>query len=135
MPGKETISWPGLMTTFAGVALVMAAFGIYGLIGYLVVRRTQEIGIRMALGASRVQVMMMVLRRSMSLALTGIALGSLVSLGLPRLTAALFNGAPPHGEWVIWSTPLAVIFAALASCYFPARRASRIEPLVALRNE
>ncbi len=125
----------GLMTAFAGVALSMAAFGIYGLVGYLVARRTPEIGIRMAIGASRGQVVMMVLRNSMSLALTGICLGFLVSLGLPRLTAALFNGVQPASGWIICGTTLAVILVALVSCYLPARKAARIEPLVALRNE
>ncbi len=124
-----------LMGAFAGVALLMAAFGIYGLIAYLVARRTQEIGVRMAIGASQREVMMLVLRNSMSLATIGVAVGFVVSLALPPLTAALFTNFHVHSGWIIGATPLAVILVALSASYFPARRASKVDPLVALRNE
>lgn len=133
--GQGDTLMTGLMAAFAGIALIMAVLGIYGLIGYLVARRTQEIGVRMALGASQGQVRRLVLWTAMSRALLGIGIGFVVSLGLPRLTAALFNGMTFQSAWILWVTPLTVAVAALASCYSPAFKASRIEPLVALRNE
>jgi putative ABC transport system permease protein len=124
-----------LMGAFAGLALLMAAVGIYGLIAYLVGRRTHEIGVRMALGARRSEVFRLVLRSAMSVALTGVAAGSLVSLALPRLVVASFTGFHVHAAWIVASTPLAVTLVALASCYLPARRASRVDPMTALRYE
>jgi putative ABC transport system permease protein len=124
-----------LMGAFAGLALLMAAIGIYGLISYLVGRRTNEIGVRMALGARRSDVFRLVLRNAMSVALAGVAIGFLVSLALPRLVAATFPGIHVHAAWIVVCTPLAVTLVALASSYLPARRASRIDPMVALRYE
>jgi putative ABC transport system permease protein len=124
-----------LMGAFAGLALLMAAIGIYGLIAYLVGRRTHEIGVRMALGARRSEVFRLVLRSAMSVALTGVAAGSLLSLALPRLVAASFPGFHVHAGWIVAGTPLAVMLVALASCYLPARRASRVDPMMALRYE
>jgi putative ABC transport system permease protein len=124
-----------LMGTFAGLALLMAAVGTYGLISYLVGRRTHEIGVRMALGAPRSEVFRLVLRSAMSVALTGVAAGSLVSLALPKLVAASFPGFHVHAGWIVAGTPLAVTLAALASCYLPARRASQVDAMVALRYE
>jgi len=125
----------GLMSAFAALALLMAAVGIYGLIAYLVARRTHELGVRMALGARRGEVLMLVLRESMSLVLAGVGIGLAVSLGIPRLVTALFSGFHIRSGWILAGTPLAVILVALASCYFPARRASRVDPMVALRQE
>ena len=124
-----------LMSAFAGLALLMAAIGIYGLIAYLVGRRTHEMGVRMALGARRSEVFRLVLRSAMSVALTGVAAGSLISLALPRLVAASFPGFHVHAAWIVAGTPLAVTLVALASCYLPARRASHVDPVVALRYE
>jgi predicted permease len=124
-----------LMGIFAGLALLMAAVGIYGLFAYLVGRRTHEIGVRMALGARRSEVFRLVLRNAMSVALTGVAVGFLISLALPRLVAASFPGFHVHAAWIVAATPLAVTLVALASCYLPARRASRVDPMVALRYE
>ena len=124
-----------LMSVFAGLALLMAAVGIYGLIAYLVGRRTHEIGVRMALGARRSEVFRLVLRSAMSVALSGVAAGSLISLALPRLVAASFTGFHVHAAWIVIGTPLAVAFVAFAACYLPARRASRLDPMVALRYE
>jgi len=98
-------------------------------------RRTHEIGVRMALGAPRSEVFRLVLRSAMSVALTGVAAGSLISLALPRLVAASFPGFHVHAAWIVAGTPLAVTLVALASCYLPARRASHVDPVVALRYE
>jgi len=125
-----------LMGAFAGIALVMAAVGIYGLIAYLVGRRVHEVGVRMALGASKRQVLLMVLRGSMRMLLVGVGIGFLVSLGLPRLITAAFQDVHmTYRNWILAATPLAVILVALASCYLPARRAAKVDPNVALRYE
>jgi len=134
-------SWQGddlmaeLMGTFAAIALTIATIGIYGLLAYLVGQRTHEIGVRMALGARPSEVLALVMRGAMFLALSGVAAGFLVSLGLPRLFAASFTGFDVHSGWILTGTPLAVILVALASCYVPARRAAKVDPMVALRYE
>jgi putative ABC transport system permease protein len=125
-----------LMGCFALIALVMAAVGIYGLIAYLVGRRTHELGVRMALGAQRREVLLLVLRGSATMILAGVGIGSLVALAMPRLVNASFQGVLSlHSGWIVAGTPLMVLLVALASCYFPARRASRVEPTMALRCE
>ncbi len=124
-----------LMGGFACVALLMAAFGIYGLIAYLVARRRQEIGVRMAVGATQHEVLTLVLRNSMSLAVTGVVVGFIFSLALPRLVMALFTDFHVRSGWIVCGTPLVVILVGLAASYFPARRAAKVDPMVALRNE
>jgi putative ABC transport system permease protein len=134
--GQGDIIMAELMTAFAGIALAMAAVGIYGLIAYLVGRRIHEVGVRMALGASRREVLLMVLRGSMRMVLAGVAFGFLVSLMMPRLVTATFQDVHmSHCNWIIAGTPLAVILVALASSYLPARRAAKVDPNVALRYE
>jgi predicted permease len=124
-----------MMSTFAGLALLMAAVGIYGLLAYLVEQRTHEFGIRMALGARGREVLRLVFRNSMTLVLLGVGIGFLVSLALPSLFAASFNGFHVHSFWVLALTPCAVTLVALAACYLPARRAAKVDPIVALRYE
>jgi putative ABC transport system permease protein len=125
-----------LMGAFAVIALLMAAVGIYGLIAYLVGRRTHEVGVRLALGARRLEVLLLLLGASMRMVLAGVGLGLLISLTMPHLLAASFQGMHMiHSSWILTGTPVTVIFVALASCYFPARRASRVDPMVALRCE
>ncbi len=124
-----------LMGAFAVIALVMAAVGIYGLIAYLVGRRTHELGVRMALGARRREVLLLVLRSSMPMLLAGVGVGFLISLAMPHLVTASFQDFHVHSGWILVGTPVTVLLVALASCYFPARRASRVEPTVALRCE
>jgi ABC-type antimicrobial peptide transport system permease subunit len=124
-----------LMGTFAAIALTMAAIGIYGLLAYLVGQRTHEIGVRMALGARPGEVLGLIMRGVMTLTLSGVGAGSVVSLGLPHLFAASFWDFHVHSGWILMGTPLAVILVALVSCYLPARRATKVDPMVALRCE
>jgi predicted permease len=124
-----------LLLIFAGVALLLAAIGIYGLVSYSVQQRTQEIGVRMALGASAREVRIMVVRQGMMLALTGIFIGIAAALGLTRLMASLLYGVAPRDPLAITSVALLLIGVALAATYLPARRASRVDPVVSLRYE
>ncbi len=125
-----------MMGAFAAIALVMAAVGIYGLIAYLVGRRTHEVGLRMALGARSSEVFRLVLFSSLRMVLAGVGLGFLISLIMPRLVKASFEGMHmDHSNWLVAMTPLAVILVSLAACYIPARRASKVDPIVALRYE
>jgi putative ABC transport system permease protein len=124
-----------LLAVFAGVAMILAAIGIYGVIAYSVTQRTREIGIRMALGAQKTQMLGMVLRQSLTLVVIGIAIGFIVALGATRLMATLLYGVGANDL----STYAVVIFllgsAALLASYVPARRAMKVDPMVALRYE
>jgi putative ABC transport system permease protein len=124
-----------LTTVFAAVALLLAAVGIYGVMSYAVAQRTQEIGIRMALGAGEQSIAKMVLRNGAVLAATGVAIGLLLAFGLARLAASLLfqtSAADPPTFSVV---PMMLLAVALLACYLPARRASRVDPMNALRNE
>ena len=124
-----------LLAVFAGVAMILAAIGIYGVIAYSVTQRTREIGIRMALGAQKTQMLGMVLRQSLTLVVIGIAIGFVVALGATRVMATLLYGVGANDL----STYAGVIFllgsAALLASYIPARRAMKVDPMVALRYE
>ncbi len=123
-----------LVGTFAGLGLLLAALGIYGVISYSVTRQTLEIGIRMALGASALRVQFGVIFRTMRLALIGVAVGAVVSLVVASLISAmLFNTAPTDPATFAAMVAL-LIFVALLAGYIPARRASRVNPMVALRG-
>jgi putative ABC transport system permease protein len=124
-----------LLVIFAGVALLLAAIGIYGLMAYTVQLRTQEIGIRMALGAGPQQVRRMVVKQGMRLALIGVFLGVAASLALTRLMASLLYGVKPWDPSAIVSVAVLLSAAALVATYFPAQRASRGDPMIALRYE
>lgn len=124
-----------LMTIFAGVALVMAAIGLYGVIAYSVSRQTHEIGIRMALGASRSSVLSLVLKNGMSLALIGVGVGVAAALGLTRLIASLLFGVSPTDPMTFGVIALLLTGVALVACLVPALRATRVDPMVALRYE
>jgi putative ABC transport system permease protein len=124
-----------LMGSFAWLALLMAAVGIYGLLAYLVGQRAQEFGVRMALGAGRSDILRLVIRNAMALVVIGTAIGFLISLALPRLFAATFNGFHVSGGPILITAPLVVMLVALASCYIPARRATKVDPMAALRCE
>ena len=124
-----------LLATFAFVALVLAAAGIYGVMAHSVVQRTQEIGVRMALGAQLRDVLTMILRSGMSLALIGIVLGLAGALALTRLMSKLLFEVSPTDTVIFVSVAVVLFVVALLACYIPARRATRVDPLVALRYE
>jgi hypothetical protein len=124
-----------LVGAFAGLGMLLAALGIYGVISYSVTRQTQEIGIRMALGASAGLVQRQVLGGTLRLAGIGVALGTVASLIAARLIAALLFGTSPWDAATYAAMVVGLMFVAAVSGYLPARRASRISPMVALRSE
>jgi predicted permease len=123
-----------LVSVFAGFGLALAALGIYGVIAYGVTRQTQEIGIRMALGASRGRVQRAVLARTLGLVAAGIGMGTIAALATARLIAALLFGTEPTDLITYLATAALLATVALIAGYLPARRASRIDPMVALRT-
>ncbi len=124
-----------LLTTFAALALVLAAVGIYGVLSYLVSVRAREIGLRMAMGAGRGEVLRLILGRGILLAAAGIALGVGAAFGLTRLMASLLHEVRASDPTTFVTVPAVLILVALAASYLPARRATRVDPVVALRAE
>ena len=123
-----------LVTVFAGMGVILAALGIYGVISYSVTQKTQEIGVRMALGASAGRVLRDVLSSTLRMTLLGLVLGTAASLAVARLIASLLFSTSPWDLATFFSMGVAVILVALISGYFPARRASRVSPIRALRG-
>jgi ABC-type antimicrobial peptide transport system permease subunit len=123
-----------LVAIFAGLGLILASLGIYGVISYSVTQRTQEIGIRMALGATQGRVQMAVIGKTLLLALIGIATGTVASFAISSLIASLLFGTKATDGATFLSMILLLLLVALLAGYIPARRASRINPMVALRN-
>jgi predicted permease len=132
---QQERTFASLSSGFGLLALMLACVGIYGIMAYTVAQRTNEIGIRLALGARRGQVRGMVLRESGWLALAGVAVGISVALGLGRLVASLLYGVRPADPLSVLGAALLLLAVALSSGWIPARRASRLEPMDALRHE
>jgi putative ABC transport system permease protein len=124
-----------LMSTFAAIALTLAAVGIYGVLSYLVARRTHEIGIRLAVGADRSQVLGLVLKQGLTLAGCGIVLGLVVAFALTRLMQSLLYQVQPSDPWTFVTVCLALVGVSLLASALPAFRATRVSPLIALRTE
>jgi len=124
-----------LLNAFAVVALVLSGIGLYGVISYLVGQHTQEIGIRLALGAQRKDVLLLVLSQGMKMTLGGVALGLLASLGLTRLLTKMVYGVSTTDPATFAVIAALLILVALLACLIPARRATKVDPLVALRYE
>jgi putative ABC transport system permease protein len=124
-----------LMGVFAGIALALAALGIYGVVSYMAEQRAHEMGVRITLGAKPSQAMGLMIRSGMSIAGIGTALGFSASLALPKLVSATFNGFHASPATALAAAPAVVTVAVFLACYVPARRAMRVDPVVALRHE
>src|SRR5499427_2655543 len=124
-----------LMSVFASVGLALVALGVFSVIAYTVARQTHEIGIRMALGAGRADVVWMVLRRGLQLVGLGMAVGLLASFAVTRVIANQLWGVSPRDPLTLVAVVAVAVLAGLAACYFPARRATKVDPLIALRYE
>ena len=120
---------------FGLLALVLTSVGIYGVMAYAVARRTGEIGVRMALGAQRGQVLRMILREAVFLAAAGISVGLLASIGLTRYIRSMLYDLTPFDPLTLYGAVLLLLLVVLAAAWLPARRASRLDPMVALRHE
>ena len=124
-----------LLAAFAGLALLLACLGIYGVLSLTVSERSQEIGLRMALGANRRQVLGSIVGGGMRLATTGVAIGTLGALWATRLMSGLLYGVQPHDPRVFAGLAALLLLVSLGAVYLPARRASRVDPLVSLRAQ
>jgi predicted permease len=124
-----------VMSVFGGCALLLAAIGIYGLMAYSVEQRTQEIGIRMALGAQAAQVRKMVVGQGMALAIVGVVIGLGAAFGLSRLISSFLFGVKARDPLAFSAVPLVLALVAFIAVWLPARRASKVDPIIALRVE
>jgi ABC-type antimicrobial peptide transport system permease subunit len=124
-----------VLGAFATLALLLAAVGLYGVISYAVVQRTHEIGIRMALGAEPVDVLRLVIRQGMGLTIVGLIVGVAVGSVVTRVLSDMLYGVSTRDPLTFVGAPALLLVVAFLACYIPARRATRIDPLTALRYE
>ena len=124
-----------VLGSFGVLAVVLAAIGIYGVMSYVVAGRTREVGVRVALGAARSDVLLLIMRQGMSLAAIGLAVGLLIAFGAAQLMVKLLFGLNPLDPTTFAGVSLLLAFVAALACYIPARRATKVDPLVALRYE
>ena len=124
-----------LLSIFAGAAVILAAVGIYGIMAYWVNQRSHEMGVRMALGAGRLDVLRLVLRQSLMLAGVGVAVGLVGSLALTRFIASLLFNVRANDPMTFLTVALSLAAVALLASFIPARRATKVDPMVSLRYE
>jgi len=124
-----------LMMIFAALALALTVLGLYGVISYLVNQRTQEIGIRMALGAQVRHIMQLILKHGITLVSLGVVIGLVAAILLTRLMSHLLYGVTAPDPLAVGGIALLLTFIALVACYLPARRAAHVDPVIALRSE
>jgi putative ABC transport system permease protein len=132
--GQERLTM-ALLGVFAGIAVLLAIVGIYGAVAYTVEQRTGEIGVRMALGAQTTDVLRLVVRQGMNPVLLGLVIGLAGTFAAGRLIAAQLYQISPHNPFLLGATAIVLALAALLACLIPARRASRVDPIIALRAE
>jgi len=124
-----------LFVTFAGLALALAIIGVYGVLSFLVSKRTREIGIRMALGAQRRDVLWLVMKEGAKFSLTGITLGLAAAFAVTRLLSSELYGISPMDPFTYAGVAIVMAVVTLLASYVPTRRAMRVDPLIALRCE
>ena len=124
-----------LLTGFGGLALLLAVVGVYGVLSYSVNQQTREIGIRMAMGAQSGRILRLVVSQGMRLAIVGLVLGTLIALASTRVLSSLLFGVSAHDPLIFGGVSLILATAAIMACYIPARRATKVDPIIALRDE